>query len=85
MNVKQIVEQWLRANNFDGLCTIDCGCEVNDLMPCREYAHDCQAGYKVPCPGGEACYVGGGCDFHISPTKPEGVKDATIRPRKKSD
>ena len=60
MDIRQIVEQWLRANNYDGLCSEDCGCEVDDLMPCGEYVNDCEAGYKVPCPGGDDCPIGGG-------------------------
>lgn len=71
MDVKQIVKQWLQANNYAGLCTDTCGCEVSDLMPCDNYHHDCEAGYKVPCPGAEDCPADGDCPFHISPIKPE--------------
>ncbi len=71
MEVRQIVEQWLRANKYDGLTTEDCGCEVDDLMPCGEIISDCKAGYKVPCPGPEDCPTDGDCPWHISTTKKE--------------
>ena len=69
MEIRQITEKWLRANNYDGLVTEDCGCEVNDLMPCDNYKPDCCAGYKVPCPGGEDCPADGDCPWHISTSK----------------
>lgn len=75
MNVRQIVEQWLRANGYDGLSGLDCCCEVNDLMPCGEYVDGCEAGYKVPCPGAEDCAADGDCPWHINTSKPKGVKD----------
>ena len=70
MEVREIVVQWLRANKYDGLCTVDCGCDVDDLMPCDNYLPDCKAGYKVPCPGGEDCPADGDCLWHISTKKP---------------
>ena len=69
MEIRQIVEKWLRANNYDGLVTENCGCEVDDLMPCDNYRPDCTAGYKVPCPGGEDCPADGDCPWHISTSK----------------
>jgi len=50
MTVKEIVKQWLEANGYDGLCNdiFECGCELNDLMPCQEDVRDdCAAGHKV--------------------------------------
>ena len=47
MNVKQIVEKYLRENGYDGLYTDECGCCLDDLMPCDEFCLDCIAGYKV--------------------------------------
>ena len=71
MDIRQITEQWLRANGYDGLTTENCGCDVNDLMPCVDLAGaDCKAGYKIPCPGGKDCNAYGDCDFHISTKKP---------------
>jgi hypothetical protein len=35
MTVKQIIEQYLRDNGFDGLAGDECGCMLRDLMPCE--------------------------------------------------
>ena len=37
-NVKEIVQVFLKLNKYDGLYNVDyeCGCEINDLMPCDE-------------------------------------------------
>ena len=35
MNTRDIIEKWLRDNGCDGLCCDDCGCGVDDLMPCE--------------------------------------------------
>jgi len=55
--VSRIVEDWLKANDFDGLCNPDreCGCTLNDLMPCNApHEGDCQAGYAgTPNPSGD--------------------------------
>lgn len=69
MNLKKIVEQWLRGNKFEGLYGDICGCEVDDLMPCDEPSIACKPGFKVPCPGPEDCENDGGCPWHIGPTK----------------
>ena len=76
MEIRQIVEQWLRANGYDGLTTVDCGCVVDDLMPCGEYVADCEAGYKVPCLGGGDCPADGDCPWHISTSK--GAKEINL-------
>lgn len=75
MDVKTIVEQWLRDKKYDGLYSDICGCEVDDLMPCGE-PRNCQPGFKVPCPGPEDCENGGGCPWHIAKDKPKGKQDA---------
>ncbi len=48
MTVKEIVREWLREKGYDGLCAEDCGCSVDDLMPCSGYgaSEDCMAGYS---------------------------------------
>ncbi len=76
--IKEMAKEWLEENGYDGLYNEGCGCQLNDLMPCSEYYHDCQAGWKVPCPGPEDCPADGDCDWHISSAKPaeiEEVKD----------
>ena len=50
MNVKNIVIDWLKTHDYDGLFSDgDCGCEIDDLMPCDDCV-DCMPGYKVICP-----------------------------------
>ena len=34
MTVHEIVLEYLEEHGFDGLCTDDCGCSVDDLAPC---------------------------------------------------
>jgi hypothetical protein len=45
MNIKQIVEERLRKDGFDGLCCDGCGCRLDDLMPCGEPGMDCRPGH----------------------------------------
>lgn len=40
------VYQWLKENGYDGLCTADCGCRVDDLMPCGKLPGTCIPGHK---------------------------------------
>ena len=47
MNVKQIVESWLRNHKYDGLCNKECGCRMGDLAPCGEISEECVAGYMA--------------------------------------
>lgn len=55
MNIKEIVENWLKKHKYDGLYNpnIECGCFLDDLMPCNEVCSDCESGYKKPDPTGE--------------------------------
>ena len=45
MNIKEIVEKYLKDNGYDGLCNSDfsCGCGLKDgLFPCNEpFSADC--------------------------------------------
>lgn len=71
MTVERIVRQALIAGGYDGLCSgSGCACLLSDLAPCSEMGQFCVAGYRIPCPGGEECENGGGCEFHISVEKP---------------
>jgi hypothetical protein len=40
MNVREIVTAHLKAGGFDGLAGEDCGCGLDDLMPCDGYGFD---------------------------------------------
>ena len=64
MNVKEITEKYLKENGFEGLFDEggECGCLLDDLMPCGEGGSACEPGYKLP--GNEEC------DFLIGP-KPD--------------
>lgn len=50
MNVRQIVIEHLKRGGFDGLAGEDCGCGLDDLMPCDEdrMAH-CKPAKKIIC------------------------------------
>jgi hypothetical protein len=64
-NVRTIVAAHLKAGGFDGLWVDDCGCEIDDLMPCGvPWICDCQPGHKKP------TTTDGG--FVIVPDKPGG-------------
>lgn len=47
MNVKEIVIKYLKDNGYEGLCTTDCGCEIEDLIPCNECFNGCCPGYRI--------------------------------------
>jgi hypothetical protein len=52
MNVKQITIAYLKENGFDGLHSEECGCGVDDLMPCDgEGIEHCKPAKAVPCDG----------------------------------
>ena len=63
MNVREIVKQWLRQQGYDGLYhpSLECGCQVGDLMPCDEACETCRPGYR------RAADPATGFDFLISP------------------
>lgn len=70
MRLRDIVKEYLEKNGFDGLVSINasCACLVDDLIPCDgEWIENCEAGYRMDCPGEETCDLGGGCEFHIVP------------------
>ena len=49
MNVREIIKTYLVEHGYDGLYAEECGCALDDLIPCGDYAGDCQPGYKVRC------------------------------------
>ena len=66
--VLSVIEDAMDLGGYDGLVSVnaDCSCLKSELAPCGYPQMDCSLGYRVPCSCGE------GCDFHITPTKPEG-------------
>ena len=52
-DVKQIITEWLQTNSYDGLCTDNCGCRVEDLMPCDSPQDRCVPGYLRRCEDGD--------------------------------
>ena len=48
MNVKDIIIDWLKEHDFDGLCLPEeeCGCEINALLICESNPHECQPAKK---------------------------------------
>ena len=69
--VIEIVRTYLQKNSYDGLCNVECGCFLDDLMPCSEPQSDCEAGYRIPAPPD---YPYGPGDI-ISTKKPEKNND----------
>lgn len=71
MNLKQIVEKYIRENGFDGLyCERwSCDCNLNDLMKCELIDEDCQPGYQREANEMEK---EAGHDYVITPEKPKG-------------
>ena len=69
MDIKSIIKNYLRENKFEGLWnpSLECACEIKDLMPCDEAMSDCEPGYKVPCDNN--CSFDGHCDWRIGPNK----------------
>ena len=60
MTLKQIVQKYLKENNFAGLCNDECGCGKDDLFPCDEPKEDCMAAMFKPC---ENCDIEAMCDY----------------------
>lgn len=80
ITVKDIVEDWLRNKGYTGLYCEECGCEIDDLMPCAGWQSGvdlCHPGYKKDCPEScEVCPIDDWCEmdreyksFYISGTK----------------
>lgn len=52
------MKKWLEQNGYGGLYDDDCGCSLDDLMPCDgAFVYRCMAGYK--------------CESGVGPDKPE--------------
>ena len=50
LDLVQLIRDWLLQQGYDGLYSDDCGCFLDNLMPCSEPGNltDCQPGYKIP-------------------------------------
>lgn len=72
-----IIIDYLRDNDFDGLChpESECGCLLGrHFQPCDgDSIGDCQAGYNIK-PQNGSCPCGGHCKLHIS-TEKDGGED----------
>lgn len=44
ITAKEIIAEWLKANGYDGLYNHECGCLIDDLIPCGEDPSLCEAG-----------------------------------------
>lgn len=66
ITVLDIVKQYLIANGYDGLYYHNCGCTIEDLIPCGACFDDCIPGYKW-----DHCGCGCGCKQHIGPKEEE--------------
>lgn len=46
--VKEILIEYLKAGGFDGLACaeFECGCFLDDLIPCGDFCGDCRPGRK---------------------------------------
>ncbi len=79
MNVYDIVQKYLKDNGYDGLYAEECGCILEDLMPCDgDCAFHCEPGYRME--KEEAARKGyifdyDDCDFIVTSEKPEGRGD----------
>lgn len=66
MNVRELLIDYLKEFNYDGLYNSEygCGCVIDDFAPCDGISPDyCAPGFKVLCRCGE------GCDWDIAATK----------------
>jgi len=59
--VKELLKEYLRKNDYDGLWGEECCCDIDELCLCCESSEvlECRPGVKKPCDCGE------GCRFHI--------------------
>lgn len=65
MNVKQIVIAHLTSIGADGLCAEECGCGLDDFMPCggERDISQCKPAMSKPCDG--SCSICGDGDANV--------------------
>ncbi len=69
MTTKEIVIEYLKQNGFDGLCSDECGCSLDDLICCDEDFQGCEPAYASICDGKDSsceCETG---ETHYGPNK----------------
>ena len=49
VTVQSITANWLKANGYDGLCSDECGCGLDDLAPCDGAVMKCGPAYRWEC------------------------------------
>lgn len=76
-SLHDIIRSWLISNGYDGLASEECGCTLDDLMPCDEpHMRDCNAAYRHDCDYEhcehkcEAGYAASPAPFCMRTTKP---------------
>ena len=55
VDVRGIVREYLEEHGYDGLCTEECGCGLEDLFPCDSPYGDCVPAYKHVCRTCHSC------------------------------
>lgn len=77
MTVRELIERYLRKEGYDGLAGDECGCGLENLMPC-DTPLNCVPGHAVPfgcsVPGHAVPCDCGQCMHHYLPGKAEGVR-----------
>jgi len=69
VTAKEIMIDWLTTHGYDGLYGEECGCLLDDLMPCGEGCEGCQGGVRMDIAASTRC----GCDgqgtdhWHVAP------------------
>lgn len=53
MTVREILVEWLTERGYHGLYAENCGCGLDDLIPCGERCEDCKPGYARTIQGHE--------------------------------
>jgi len=56
MNVKEIIEKYLKDNKYEGLCCDGCGCGIDDIAPCCSSITECIPAYRHKCECGNFFY-----------------------------
>ena len=50
MNLREYVTQRMRRDGYSGLYRDECGCTIDDLMPCETPWETCELGHACRCP-----------------------------------